>query len=75
MVLSNCAIDAVNRTAKKEEWCAQGDDFRTFLRNLVTSLAHAPLPGCPARGEMESHSRRSQVLMAVFVVGASVAVE
>ena len=44
MVLSNCTVDALSvypsykkpldlifARAKNEEWCAQGDDFRTFL--------------------------------------------
>jgi hypothetical protein len=51
MVLSNCAIDAVSiyptyrkpfdlifERVKTKEWRAQGDDFRTFLSELVSAL-------------------------------------
>ena len=48
MVLSNCSVDAVSlyptyrkpfdlifERAKNKEWCAQGDDLRTFLGEIV----------------------------------------
>jgi len=53
MVLSNGGIDAASRyptyrkpfdlifeKVKTEEWCAQGDDFRTFLGDFVACLPH-----------------------------------
>ena len=59
IVLSNCSVDAVNvyptyrkpfdlifQRVKTEEWCAQGDDFRTFLGEFVSSLPQCSLaPG------------------------------
>jgi len=52
MVVSNCSIDATSlyptyrkpfdlifTTGKNEGWCAQGDNFRTFLNGVTGSLA------------------------------------
>jgi hypothetical protein len=56
MVLSNCGIDAISlypiyrkpfdlifEKVKTEEWYAQGDDFRTFLGDFVSSLSETDL--------------------------------
>ena len=57
IVLSNCTVDAASvyptyrkpfdltfLRAKNEEWRAQGDDFRTFLNEFVSSIPQAELP-------------------------------
>ncbi len=56
MVLSNCGIDAVSlypsyrkpfdlifEKVKTEEWRARGNDFRTFLGELVLSVSETDL--------------------------------
>ena len=36
----NAEGSPVDKKVKTEEWCAQGDDFRTFLVDFVSSLTH-----------------------------------
>lgn len=39
----NAEGSRVDEKGKKEEWCARGDDFRTFLVEFVSSLSEANL--------------------------------
>jgi len=36
-------FDLIFQKVKTEEWCAQGDDFRTFLAEFVPSLSRTDL--------------------------------